>query len=55
LFILGWNGAYIADLKTLFGSGFINGNHCPWVHKIQPHWFQPTLNPIFLPQIRELK
>jgi Tol biopolymer transport system component len=29
LFILGWNGAYIADLKTLFGSGFINGNHCP--------------------------
>jgi Tol biopolymer transport system component len=29
LFILGWNGAYMADLKTLFGSGFINENHCP--------------------------
>ena len=29
LFILGMDGAYIAGLKTLFGSGFINGTHCP--------------------------
>ena len=29
MFLIGTDGVYLADLKTLFGSNFINGDGCP--------------------------